>query len=323
MCTNIDLITLEPYLQTNIDELKSNNDFVEILTPTRSESNVYKRTCYSRKELITGCLNKFSEVPTYWNNERHNDRVKGIYKLPATGEYITEDSFRLLYCDYIQTFQQVDCGEYVVGSYFGVGRDHGNERKICKLVPLIEVSERDIQQGEQGVLSIQLPSIPETEEETEEKLEKKHYKIDRLVTPFINPKKGPLDYEYGYKVTERQEIIDVEGERYREIYYFPTQRTPEQIFFNMDKNRVEERWLRNCCSRLYVDISGIYHTCWLDIFIDNIDNGPYYATFELSQTTQVGRVNIIEDKIYEDRNINYPSQKTILSFNNKFLAQKV
>jgi len=160
MCTNkytLDLVTLMN--KSEIDDMKSENNFIEIFHETPEG---WKRDCYNRSELLRLLQIDWDDTITFWNDGSSKNRVKAVYKFPYSGEFFTEDSVRLLTLSHFNQFRKVDCNEYALGSYFFQSSLHGEKRTVCKLEPLIELSNTDsVNIQDEGILSIQLRKIPE------------------------------------------------------------------------------------------------------------------------------------------------------------------
>ena len=181
MCTNkytLDLVTLMN--KGEIDDMKSINNFVEIIYETPSG---WQRDCYNRSELLKVLQKEWNETNTFWNDGEARNRIKAVYKLPLSGEFLTEDAVRLLSLPYFTQFIKVTCNNYKIGSYFFQSSIHGAEHKVCKLEPLIEINNsreeqvlENVNLQDEGILSIQLREIPaeiyeQSEEITEEEQE--------------------------------------------------------------------------------------------------------------------------------------------------------
>jgi len=175
MCTNkysLDLTTLMN--KGEIDDMKSINNFIEIIYETPSG---WQRDCYNRSELLKVLQKEWNETNTFWHNGDVRNRVKAVYKLPLSGEFLTEDAVRLLSLPYFTQFLKVSCNNYKIGSYFFQSSIHGAENKVCKLEPLIEISNiENVNLEDEGILSIQLREIPveiyeQSDEITEEEQE--------------------------------------------------------------------------------------------------------------------------------------------------------
>jgi len=386
MCTNKNLFVDVYSLMTKntIDEMKEENSFIELIHET---NNGYKRECYNRNELLKIMMKPFEDTPTIWNNGRVDDRVKAVYQLPYTGEYIIEDAIRYLSCPWFKSFLKVECQTYELGTYFGVSTMHGSPQSVCKLVPIVEVTENieNLNFNDPSILRIQLPKIPEkiwtlenapdefpeekealqesdksapTDENPiqkaqrqnevraiarnkkiaeldydDNKLEKetKIYKLDRLVEPVVLlDVSNPFDinteatnhmlfqinssFKYGYLVKERPDIPT----RYSESYYFSQPKSPDEIFFNMDRNRIEKRRFYNtesliaCENQLTSYIDENYRL--LDFIIrTNLVNGQMYeARFHIVEEEDMFYVSLDFDTLLEGEISDY--QMNMFSF---------
>ena len=177
MCTNktsLDLVTLMDL--NEINEMKSLNDFVEIIYET---PNGYKRDCYNRTELLKSVPSTWGETNTFWNDGNSENRIKGVYKLPYSGDFITEDSMRLLSLKHFNTFRKVECSNNAIGTYKFVSSIHGGSFSVCKLEPLVEVNEDDVDIKDQGILTVQLREIPQTIQEDSDELTENEQELIR------------------------------------------------------------------------------------------------------------------------------------------------
>jgi ankyrin repeat protein len=147
----------------NIEELQKDQNFIEIISRTDSG---WTKDCYSRKELLKQLVGDYENTVTIWENGDPDKRVKAVYKLPYSGDFIIEDSLRLLYCPWIQTFYKQDCGDFSIGTYLGVSTIHGAKNSVCKLSPLSFLGKRsdfvNIVNDDEGILYVSLPPYPET-----------------------------------------------------------------------------------------------------------------------------------------------------------------
>jgi ankyrin repeat protein len=395
MCTNKNLFVDMYSLMTKetINEMIEDNSFVEIIYKL---NNTWRRECHNRNELLKIILKPLNETTTIWNNGRVDDRVKAVYKLPYTGEYIIEDAIRYLSCPWFKSFLKVECQTQEIGTYFGVSMMHGSPQSICKLVPLIEVTDNleNLNFNDPSILKIQLPKLPEyiwtiddapdefpeekqaleqsnksapvdenlvqkTQRQNEvrtisrtkkiaeleyddNKLEKetKIYKVDRLVISTVlpdisnphDPSLNEMEYlllqiinsfKNVYTVKERPEIEP----RYSEKYYFVTPKSPEEIFFNMDKNRIEKRCLDNntssCKNKLvcYIDEQYNLHDFSYKTTLNNGQKYKAHFTLHEEEDDDMFSVKLAYDSILEGNIDNY--QLNIFSFNKFFNNQPV
>lgn len=395
MCTNKNLFVDFYSLMTKetIDEMNNDNSFIEIIYKS---NNGYKRECYNRNELLKIILKPLNETPTIWNNGRVDDRVKAVYKLPYTGEYIIEDAIRYLSCPWFKSFLKVECQTYELGTYFGVSTMHGSPQNVCKLIPLLEVTENteNINLDDQSILRIQLPKIPDTiwtiddapdefpeekqaleesnqnapvDENTVQKIkrqnevrtiarnkkiaeldyddnklekETKIYKLDRVVEPIVlQDVSSPYDvntdmmshmlfiirksFKYGYIVKERSDVPT----RYSEEYYFSQPKSPDEIFFNMDKNRIEKRRFHNVdgltssSNKIMSYIDKNYGLLNFSISTILNEGQKYKAYFNMKEEEGIFIVELVFDSLLEGRIEDY--QMEILSFNKFFKNQPI
>ena len=260
MCTNkysLDLTTLMN--KGEIDDMKSINNFIEIIYETPSG---WQRDCYNRSELLKVLQKEWNETNTFWHNGDVRDRVKGVYKLPLSGEFLTEDAVRLLSLPYFTQFLKVSCNNYKIGSYFFQSSIHGAENKVCKLEPLIEISNiENVNLEDEGILSIQLREIPveiyeqsnEITEEEQELINQEKAESDRIRSE--QERRGDVQPETTVERMERHELARERvfsrlfAQREYKSENFPLvnhvfQRDRIVVYNNVMNNITLEQWLQ-------------------------------------------------------------------------------
>lgn len=267
MCTNkssLDLVTLMD--KYNVDELRDNNDFIEIIS---QNDGTWVRECYSRTEL-QNMSNHWFNTNTFWMDGEADNRVKAVYKLPWTGEFITEDSYRLLLLSHFNTFYKQDCGPRKIGTYFVMSALHGSEENVCKLIPLI----RNDDGSNDHVINASLPRIPDniseediSEQEYQKLLQEEYKKGDDKI---VEEKKEETEQEK--KERRALEMERVKSKIAVKYSYNPSNFPKETISYKLDRvvnynleNNVFDlkEWLKNNgIESIYSKLSPIITNLW-------------------------------------------------------------
>jgi len=230
MCSNdYDLAYLNSFTdQDYINELQTTNNFIEIIYKT---NNHWKKECFQRDQFISSIIKNIEDTVTLLGIEQDYDEASDVNKrfkmlgyLPYTGEYIIDESVRLLYINKYVSFLKIDCMETKVGSYKAVSSTYNVDKKVCKLIPLIKVN----------------PPLPERRVFSEYftiKFDEESSQIYRVARRF---KIDQVNNNYNYIFSDVDNNIKI---GYTEITTYPTLLNKDQVIFSRNKLRKKQEYL--------------------------------------------------------------------------------
>jgi len=130
-------------------------------------------------------------------------------------------------------------------------------------------------------------------------------------------------FKYGYIVKERPDIPT----RYSESYYFSQPKSPDEIFFNMDRNRIEKRRFYNtdtliACEKQLTSYIDENHRLLDFIIRTTLNDGQMYeARFHIIEEEEEFYVNLDFDTLLEGRISDY--QMNMFSFKKFIQSQPI